>query len=35
MDEEFRIIHSPLERRLTEDGIVIEVLIYRGEADEG
>ncbi len=35
MDEEYRIIHSPLERRISEDGIAMEVLIYRGEADEG
>ena len=35
MDEEYRIIHSPLERRITERGVSIEVLIYRGEDDAG
>ncbi len=35
MDEEFRIIHSPLERRISERGISVEVLIYRGEDDAG
>ena len=31
MDDEYRIIHSPLERRISERGITVEVLIYRGE----
>ena len=35
MDEEYKIIHSPLERRISERGISIEVLIYHGEDDAG
>ncbi|MBD0272417.1 MAG: YecA family protein, partial [Acetobacteraceae bacterium] len=35
MDEDHKIIRSPLERRVTERGISVEVLIYRGEADAG
>ncbi len=35
MDDEYRIIHSPLERRISERGISVEVLIYRGEDDAG
>lgn len=35
MSDEYRIIHSPLERRISERGISIEVLIYRGEDDAG
>ena len=35
MDDEYRIIHSPLERRISERGISVEVLIYRGEDDDG
>ena len=34
MTDEYVIIHSPLERRITRDGISVEVLIYRGEADK-
>jgi len=32
---EYKIIHSPLERRISERGISIEVLIYHGEDDAG
>ncbi len=35
MDDEYRIIHSPLERRISEGGISVEVLIYRGEDGAG
>ncbi len=35
MDEEYKIIHSPLERRITERGVSVEVMIYRGEGDAG
>jgi len=35
MEEEYKIIHSPLERRISERGISIEVLIYHGEDDAG
>ncbi len=35
MSDEYRIIHSPLERRISGRGISIEVLIYRGEDDAG
>ena len=35
MDEEYKIIHSPRERRITERGVSVDVLIYRGEDDAG
>ncbi len=35
MDEEYKIIRSPLERRISERGVSVEVLIYRGVADAG
>ena len=35
MNDEYKIIHSPLERRISEHGTSIEVLIYRGENDAG
>ena len=35
MSDEYRIIHSPLERRISDRGISIEVLIYRGEDASG
>ena len=35
MDEEYKIIHSTLERRVSERGVSVEVLIYRGEDDAG
>jgi hypothetical protein len=35
MDDGYKIIHSPLERRISEDGISVDVLIYRGKDDEG
>jgi hypothetical protein len=31
MDDEYKIINSPLSRKVTRDGTTIEVLIYRGE----
>ena len=33
MDDESKIITSPLSRTITRDGTTVEVLIYRGEAD--
>ena len=35
MDEDYKIIRSPLERRVTERGVSVEVLIYRAEEDAG
>ena len=34
MDEEFKIINSPLSRQFSHDGMTVEVRIYRGEKDE-
>jgi len=31
MDDEYKIINSPLSQKLSRDGITIEVMIYRGE----
>ena len=31
MDDDYPNVHSPLEERLTRDGVTVEVLIYRGE----
>jgi hypothetical protein len=31
MDDEYKIIHSPLEGRVTRDGTTVRVLIHRGE----
>jgi uncharacterized protein len=31
MDDEYKIIPSPLSQKITRDGTTIEVLIYRGE----
>jgi hypothetical protein len=33
MEDEYKIITSPLSRKFTRDGITIEILIYRIEAD--
>ena len=35
MDEDYKIIRSPLERRVSERGVSVEVLIYRGADDAG
>ena len=35
MDEDYRIIPSPLQQTVTRDGISVDVLIYRGEEDSG
>ena len=35
MGEEYKMIDSPLERRITERGVSVEVMIYRGEDDAG
>jgi uncharacterized protein len=35
MEEDYRIIHSMLEQRVTKGNISVEVLIYRGEEDTG
>jgi uncharacterized protein len=29
-DDEYPIVHSPLERRITRDGVSVDVHIYRG-----
>lgn len=34
MDDEYPIVHSPLEEQVTRDGVSVEVLIYRGEGDQ-
>ena len=31
MNDEYKIITSPLSQKITRDGTTIEVLIYRGE----
>jgi hypothetical protein len=31
MDDEYKIMNSPLSQKMTRDGTTIEVLIYRGE----
>jgi uncharacterized protein len=31
MDDEYKIIASPLSQKITRDGTIIDVLIYRGE----
>ena len=31
MDDEFKIINSPLSQKITRDGTTVEVMIYRGE----
>ena len=33
MDDETKLITSRLSRKITRDGITVEVLIFRGEAD--
>jgi len=35
MTDDYTLIHSPLQRRITRDGISIDVMIYRGEDEEG
>ena len=35
MTDEYKIIHSPLEKRITRDGMSVQVLIYRGEGEGG
>ena len=35
MDEDCKIIDSPLSRQITRNGVTIEVQIYRGENDDG
>ena len=34
MDDDLNLVHSPLEERVTRDGVTIKVLIYRGEEDQ-
>jgi uncharacterized protein len=34
MDDDFNLVHSPLEERVTHDGVTIKVLIYRGAEDQ-
>ena len=33
--EDYPIAHSPLERRVTRDGVTVDVQIYRGEDETG
>jgi len=33
--DEFKLIHSPLTRHITRDGVTVEVLIYCEERDKG
>ena len=33
--EDYPIVHSPLERRITRDGVSVDVQIYRGEDEPG
>ena len=35
MDDDFKIVESPLSTSVTQDGMTIEVHIYRGEKDDG
>lgn len=35
MEDEYVIIHSPLEQRITRAGITVEILIYRGKDEAG
>ena len=35
MDDEYKIINSPLSRKISREGTTVEVLIYRGEHDKG
>jgi hypothetical protein len=30
-DEDYELIHTPLEREVSRDGVTIKILIYRGE----
>lgn len=31
MDDDYPLVHSPLEERVTRDAVTVEVLIYRGK----
>ena len=33
--EDYPIVHSPLERRITRDGVSVDLHIYRGEDEAG
>lgn len=33
--DDYPIVHSPLERRITRDGVSVDVQIYRGEDEPG
>lgn len=35
MQEEYKIEYSPLNQKISRDGMTVEVLIYRGEDDPG
>ena len=35
MDDDFKIIESPLSTSVTQDGMTIRVHIYRGEKEDG
>jgi hypothetical protein len=34
-DDDYDIIHSPLERKVERDGITVEIFIYRGAEEDG
>jgi uncharacterized protein len=34
MDDEYKIVNSPLSRKVSREGMSVEVLIYRGEHDK-
>lgn len=34
-NEDYPIVHSPLERRIARDGVSVEIHIYRGEDEPG
>jgi hypothetical protein len=35
MTDDYELIHSPLSRDFTQDGMTVKVHIYRGEDDDG
>ena len=35
MDDDYEIINSPLETKITRDGITVEIFIYRGADETG
>jgi len=35
MDDDYEIMHSPLSKEFTRDGMTVRVNIFRGETDDG